>query len=144
MEIMTIIASIAVAFNLSVAAPLQTDPWPDHDVIYFEAADYWDGPILTAENGTVEGPSGTETYYNLPMDGVLEIMRGAGWDEESFPYWERDDGMKMLGPYIMVAADQSIRPLGTVVETTRGLGIVCDTGTFIYTNSRQLDLAVTW
>lgn len=111
-----------------------------------EASEYaaYDGPVITRENGTVQGPSGKETYYNLPMEGVVRIMRNAGYSEEDYPYWIRDDGCKMLGPYIMVAADQSIRPLGSIVPTSRGMGIVSDTGTFIYTNPTQLDLAVSW
>ena len=104
----------------------------------------WQGDVLNATNGMVEGPSGTETYYNLPMDGVVRIMRDAGYDAEDYPYWVRDDGCKMLGPYIIVAADQGLRPLGTIVPTSRGAGIVCDTGTFIYTDREQLDLAVNW
>lgn len=104
----------------------------------------WNGEILNATNGTVEGPSGKETFYNLNMDGVVAIMRNAGYNEAEYPYWARDDGCKMLGDYIMVAADQSIRPLGSIVETSRGLGIVTDTGTFIYNNPYAIDIAVTW
>lgn len=99
---------------------------------------------LTAENGTVQGPSGKETYYNLPMEGVVEIMRAEGYQEEDYPYWIREDGMKMLGPYVMVAGDLDIRPRGTLVPTSRGMGIVADTGTFTEADSYQLDLAVTW
>lgn len=116
--------------------PVKAPPMPECQV--------YEGPVLTRENGTIQGPSGKETYYNLPMDGVVAIMREAGFDEEAYPYWVRDDGCKMLGGYIMVAADQDLRPLGTIVPTSRGLGIVWDTGTFIYDNREQLDLAVNW
>lgn len=101
----------------------------------------WNGEVLNASNGTVEGPSGKETYYNLDMTGVLQIMRNAGNQD---PYWVRADGVKMLGDYVMVAADLSVHPRGSLVETSLGTGIVCDTGTFIYSNSNQLDIAVTW
>ncbi len=105
---------------------------------------YWDGPVLNSYIGTIEGPSGKETYYNLPMGGVIDIMRNAGFSEEEYPYWVRDDGCKMLGDYIMVAADLSIRPRGSLVDCSLGKAIVCDTGEFIYSNPYQLDIAVTW
>ena len=104
----------------------------------------WEGNVLNSYDGTVQGPSGKETYYNLPMSGVVQIMRNNGYDEENYPYWVRNDGCKMLGPYIMCAADQSIRPLGTIIDTSLGKAIVCDTGEFIYANPYQLDIAVTW
>ena len=99
---------------------------------------------LTKSSGTYQGPSGKETYYNLNMSGVVSVMRNAGYSEEDYPYWVRDDGVKMLGDYVMVAAAFSIRPRGTVVETSLGDGIVCDTGSFAYSNQTQLDIAVNW
>ena len=104
----------------------------------------YDGPSLNSVIGTIEGPSGKETYYNLPMSGVISIMRNAGFSEKEYPYWVRDDGCKMLGNYIMVAADLSIRPRGSLVECSLGMAIVCDTGDFIYSNPYQLDIATTW
>lgn len=104
----------------------------------------WNGNVLNAWNGTVEGPSGKETYYNLPMDGVVQIMRNMGYDEENWPYWVRDDGCKMLGDYIMCAANLSIRPRGSFVESSLGMCIVCDTGGFAYGNAYQLDIATNW
>lgn len=96
---------------------------------------------LTPLKGVNYGPSGKETYYNLNMSGIIQIMRRMGNND---PYWVREDGCKMLGNYIMVAADLNIRPRGSIVETSLGLGIVCDTGSFIYSNPYQLDIAVTW
>lgn len=104
----------------------------------------WNGSVLTQSSGINYGPSGLETYYNLPIDGVVSIMRNAGFSEEEYPYWESPEGYKMLGNYIMVAADLSIRPRGTTIETSLGMGLVCDTGSFIYTNPEQLDIAVNW
>ena len=101
----------------------------------------WSGSVLTAAMGVNQGPSGKETYYNLPMDGVISIMRSIGNNDK---YWIRSDGVKMLGNYVMVAADLSIRPRGSLIETSLGTGIVCDTGSFIYSNSTQLDIAVDW
>lgn len=99
---------------------------------------------LNAFNGVCNGPSGKETYYNLPMSGVVRIMRQKGYDEQSYPYWVRDDGVKMFGDYIMVAADLSTRPKGTILECSLGTAMVVDTGEFVNTNPMQLDIAVTW
>ncbi|MBR5048823.1 MAG: bacterial Ig-like domain-containing protein [Erysipelotrichaceae bacterium] len=99
------------------------------------------GEKLTKKRGTINGPSGKETYYNLNMDGVIRIMRSRGNND---PYWIREDGCKMLGDYIMVAANLEIRPRGTLVLTSLGMGIVCDTGAFAHRNVYQLDIAVDW
>ncbi|MBE6027005.1 MAG: hypothetical protein E7227_00175 [Clostridiales bacterium] len=107
----------------------------------YEENNRWKGPVLTKSSGTVTGPSGKETYYNLNMAGVVSIMRGIGNEDE---YWVRDDGVKMLGDYVMVAADLGLRPRGSLVETSLGTGIVCDTGGFAQRNPYQLDIAVTW
>ena len=101
----------------------------------------WTGPVLNSYAGTVQGPSGKETYYNLPMGGVVQIMQNMGYDCE---YWVRDDGCKMYGDYIMCAANLSVHPRGSLVETSLGTAIVCDTGGFAYNNSTQLDIATNW
>lgn len=101
----------------------------------------WDGTVLNPMLGTIYGPSGKETYYNLPMGGVVAIMRRMGNTDE---YWVREDGVKMLGDYIMVAANLEIHPRGTLVETSLGTGLVCDTGTFATYNIYQIDIAVDW
>ena len=82
-----------------------------------------------------------ETYYNLSMNRVVATAHEKGLTGE---YWEHPDGMKMFGTYIIVAANQQAHPYGSVVMTSRGAGIVLDTGTFAQTNAEQYDLAVTW
>ena len=99
---------------------------------------------LTKQSGVFNGPSGKETYYNLNMSGVVSIMRGMGYSEEEYPYWVREDGVKMLGDYVMCAAAFSIRPRGSIVETSLGTALVCDTGGFAYYNETQIDIAVSW
>lgn len=101
----------------------------------------WGGAVLSRGNGSVRGPSGKETYYNLNMSGVVNIMRRMGNNDE---YWVRDDGCKMLGDYIMCAANLRVHPRGSLVESSLGTCIVCDTGGFASGNSQQLDIAVTW
>lgn len=105
------------------------------------SASSWNGQKLTRSNGSVNGPSGKETYYNLPMGGVVNILKGAGVPGD---YWVRSDGVKMYGSYVLIAADQSFRPLGSLVETSLGTGIVGDTGSFVNSNHTQIDIAVTW
>lgn len=101
----------------------------------------WSGSRLTKSAGVNNGPSGKETYYNLPMGGVVRAMQRRGYD---LNYWVRDDGVKMYGKYVMVAANLDIRPYGTIVPTSLGEGMVVDTGTFASSNPRQLDIAVSW
>ena len=96
---------------------------------------------LTAEIGRIDGPSGEETYYNLNMKGCVRRMKRLGFEGE---YWIREDGVKMFGDYIMVAADLSTRPLGTILESSLGQCIVVDTGDFVEDNPTQIDIAVTW
>lgn len=104
----------------------------------------WDGDVLSKSKGVVIGPSGKETYYNLNMTNVISTMRRAGYSEAEYPYWVREDGVKMLGDYVMVAANYDIRPRGTILESSLGYAIVCDTGGFVKTNPTQIDVAVTW
>jgi len=101
----------------------------------------WNGPVLSPSAGTIVGPSGKETYYNLPMEGVVSIMRGMGNND---PYWVREDGVKMLGDYVMVAAHLGLHPRGSIVDSSLGKAIVCDTGGFAHSNPNQLDIATAW
>ncbi|MGI6211292.1 MAG: hypothetical protein ACOYJJ_01780 [Anaerovoracaceae bacterium] len=104
----------------------------------------WSGAKLSKASGTVMGPSGKETYYNLDMSGVVQTMRRLGYSEAKYPYAVRADGVKTLGGYVMVAANLNLRPRGTLIKTSLGIGIVCDTGGFASSNPRQLDIATTW
>jgi hypothetical protein len=105
------------------------------------------GPMeehLTEYLGVFDGPSGRETFYNLNMNLIVQYMRDLGYSEEEYPYWIRDDGCKMLGDYIMVAANFSIRPKGTILETSLGTAIVVDTGSFVSDYPYGIDIAVDW
>lgn len=117
-------------YSQMLAAQAQADPTTG-----------WNGVPLSKRAGSIMGPSGKETYYNLKMDRVVQIMHNMGFEGE---YWIRADGAKMLGPYIMIAAHLGIRPKGTLVETSMGLGIVADTGTFAQYNMYQIDIATAW
>ena len=84
-----------------------------------------------------------ETYYDLPMRGVMAIAaRECG--VEAY-YTVRDDGVKVdADGYVLVAANLSYYPRCSVVETSLGLGRVYDTGSFAETNPEQFDLATDW
>lgn len=111
----------------------------------FESEEYstpaYDGSVLTASSGVNYYGSQRETYYNLDMSGCVNIMRSMGNTDE---YWVREDGVKMLGSYIMCAANLNVHPRGSLVETSLGTAIVVDTGGFADSDPYQIDIAVTW
>lgn len=84
-----------------------------------------------------------ETYYDLPMSGVMAI---AARECHVPAYYEvREDGVKVDAEgYVLVAADLNRYPRCTVVETSLGMGRVYDTGSFAMTNPEQFDLATDW
>lgn len=95
---------------------------------------------LTRSLGRVDGVSEVETWYNLPMDLVIENMRKRGYSEADYPYYIRNDGVKMFGDFVIVAADLNKYPRGSVVYTTLGQGMVLDTGEDL----SGFDIAVIW
>lgn len=116
-------------YYLYVLADVVNPPGPEH---------------ISTLCGVFYGPSGRETYYNLNMGVCVRYMRELGYDEEHYPYWIRSDGAKMLGDYVMVAANWSIRPKGTIIDTSLGSGIVVDTGSFVSEYPYGVDIAVDW
>lgn len=101
--------------------------------------------VLTPSGGINYNRDGyLETYYNLDMSLVVSNMRNKGFSASEYPYWVRDDGVKMIGEYVIVAADLNIHPRGSTVHTSLGTGLVCDTGSFTESNSYQFDIAVSW
>lgn len=84
-----------------------------------------------------------ETYYNLPMEGVINIARSKGNFDE-YEYAVREDGVKTFGDYVMCAANYTVHPYGSIIHTSLGDGIVLDTGGFALTNPEAIDIAVNW
>lgn len=110
-----------------------------------EPAQIWDGPVLTAEMGcNLNGPSGVETWYNMPMDGFIQFIYDLGFTGY---HWIREDGVHMwndgTGDYVICGGYLPVRPRGTKVQTSLGPGIVLDTGYFYY-GEYQLDIATIW
>ena len=129
---------IAMLSAMLIALPVMAETDKDEDE---KLESTWDGPVLTRSAGVVMGPSGKETYYNLDMSGVVQIMRNMGNTDE---YWVREDGCKMLGDYIMCAANLDVHPRGTLVESSLGTCIVADTGLFAATNPTMIDISTVW
>lgn len=96
---------------------------------------------LTKASGVAYYDGHRETWYNLDMSTVVAIAHSRGIKGE---YWIREDGAKMLGEFIMIAADQSVHPYGSHVAVSMGTGVVVDTGSFIYSDPYQIDIAVNW
>ena len=120
-----------------------------------------DTPHLTKSSGMFNSEWGWESYYNLDMSGVVEIMRGSKWNHkynysrEDYPVWYRSDGAKMFGNYIMCAANMTCAavdeggngkwPRGSLKMSSLGMCIVVDYGDFSTAHGDdQIDIAVTW
>lgn len=109
-------------------------------------ASAWKGSRLQNNGmGVNHGPSGFETWYDLPMGGLFRYFGDEiGYGIEDC--WVREDGVKMCGPYVMCAADLNHRKRGDLVETSLGTAIVVDYNGHIDIsgNWTDIDIAVTW
>lgn len=107
------------------------------------AAPDYQGGVLTQTLGTIIGPSGKETYYNLDMSGVVSNSHRDGIEGD---YWVREDGVKMLGDNILAACDISgaVHNRYDLVSTSLGTAICADTGTFALSDPTQIDIATAW
>ena len=95
--------------------------------------------ILTARAGRITYNGHPETWYDLNMTRVCERAQQNGIEGDM---WIREDGVKMYGPWVIVAADWDLHPYGSVMETSQGDGIVLDTHT---AKDRSIvDIATDW
>lgn len=103
----------------------------------------YQGGVLTPTIGTIIGPSGKETYYNLDMSGVVANSHREGIEGD---YWVREDGVKMIGDNILAACDISgaVHNRYDLVSTSLGTAICADTGTFALSDPTQIDIATAW
>ena len=130
------------AANLEFIAPEHNGNVSGTDTYQIVSSAYsWGGQRLSRSAGAVTGPNGRETYYNLNMSVIVSMMQSRGTPGG---YWVRSDGVKMYGNYVMCAANLSVHPRGSIVKSSVGLAIVCDTGGFAASNPNQLDIATTW
>lgn len=93
---------------------------------------------LTARLGVVDYNGHTETWYDLPMNRVVESAQNMGIPAE---YWVRDDGVKMFGQWVIVAAHPSKIRYSTV-QTSLGEGIILDAHEV--DNTELYDIATDW
>lgn len=106
--------------------------------IYTAEIEFENTPVINPLMGVNYYKDLKETYYNLDMSGVMELAEIRGFVGK---YWVREDGVKMFDDYIILAADFDTYPIGSIVETSLGYGIVLDTG---YLEPNQVDIAVSW
>ncbi|MGI5888660.1 MAG: hypothetical protein ACOX6J_04705 [Oscillospiraceae bacterium] len=109
--------------------------------VYDPAVEQAYGSALSASRGVAYFQGHKETYYNLDMSVIVSVAHARGIEGE---YWINDLGCKMLGDYIMVAANYTVHPYGSLVETSLGMGIVVDTGGFASESPYQIDIATSW
>lgn len=89
--------------------------------------------VLTPSKGVNWFNGHKETYYNLDMSRVIANAQAMGIQGT---YWVREDGVKMYGNYVIVAAQMA---KGTIIETSLGTAIVLD-----YCPAGTIDVAVLW
>lgn len=99
--------------------PIAEDSY--YEPVYYE----YSADALNPEDGINYFNGVLETYYDLPMDGLVQMLYDMGYEGT---YWVREDGVKMWDEYVIVAADFDYEPRGTITETSLGTGIVLDTG----------------
>lgn len=87
-----------------------------------------------------KGVSHRETYYDLPMNVVMNACGQGGY------YTVRaSDGAKVdADGYVLVAANYGNYPRCSIVETSMGPGKVYDTGGFAVRHPHGFDLATDW
>ena len=75
------------------------------------------------------------------MYNIIETAQKRGI-KGSDDYWVRADGCKMCGIYIICAGAED--RYGEIIDTSRGKGIILDTGDFAKDDPTAIDMAVNW
>ena len=96
--------------------------------------------ILTARLGVVNYNGHRETWYNLNMNRIVE--RADSYYGITDVYVIREDGVKTYNGFVMCAGAKE--RYGEVVETSRGIGIILDTGEFAIKDPAAIDIATAW
>lgn len=128
-----------------VEEPEMPDVLPNYDPLSVTNPNY-DGSVLSPSKGRNDnGPQGCETWYDLPMDFVVERM-GTVYGKPIETWVDPNTGIKMCREvggdgtaYVMVAADtesvwgngNDVNPdstyhMGDIVQTSWGPGMVVD------------------
>lgn len=92
-----------------------------------------------------DGPSGREGYYTGSAYFAVKAARARGFSERDYPYHvTKDTKLKMLGPYIICAADFHRYPPCSIVDTSLGKAIVLDTIGSSGLATRDIDILTAW
>ena len=94
--------------------------------------------LLTAKLGTIQFEGHKETWYNLDMTRCVRRAQDMGIPAE---YWVREDGVKMFGPWVILASHPSVTRY-TRMQTSLGEGIVLDRHTS--NDTALIDIATAW
>lgn len=97
--------------------------------------------VLTAKLGRIQYQGHTETYYNMKMDRIIE-RADAYFERDEDLYKVREDGVKTYDGFVIVATNWKVHPFGSLVETSRGMGIVLDHHTA--KDKNLVDIATNW
>lgn len=96
--------------------------------------------VLTAKLGTVQFEGHKETWYDLDMSRITE--RADTFYGSQGIYAVTEDGIKTYNGLVICAAHKSV-PYGTLVETSRGIGVVLDYHT-VAEDKTLIDVATDW
>lgn len=95
--------------------------------------------VLTAVKGINNFMGHEESWYDLDMKNIIEKADQIYGEN---PYWIREDGVKMYGPYVICASRKE--RYGDVVDTSLGRGLILDTGDFVKDHPDRIDIATNW
>lgn len=96
--------------------------------------------VLTAVKGRNQFMGHDETWYNLKMN---KVVQRADKDFKMTNLYHIDDrGVKMYGPWVIVAADPRRHTKYSLVDTSLGTGIVLDVHTA--DDPELIDIATNW
>ena len=94
--------------------------------------------VLTAKMGTIQYDGHKETWYDLPVKRVVARAQNMGIPCD---YWVDERGVKMFGPWVIVAAHPS-KVRYSMVQTSLGEGIILDVHE--KPDEDLIDIAVAW
>lgn len=126
--------------RVEIASIITRTPTPQTEVIGIKN----NGSGLTKAKGAQyftdsKGVSHRETYYDLDMSAVMQSCGQGGH------YSIRPDGAKVDAQgYIIIAANYTLYPKCSYVETSLGTGKVYDTGGFAARIPNGFDIATDW
>jgi hypothetical protein len=96
--------------------------------------------VLTAKIGTIQFEGHKETWYDLNMGRITE--RADAYYGIEGVYAVSEDGIKTYNGLVICAAHKSV-PYGTIVNTSRGIGVVLDYHT-VAEDKTLIDVATDW